>query len=75
MIYVRLSETNKNINEFIVGAQTRGLLYIDMFKVYWSLCELLSPVYNRWYNYEFYGWVDDITSFEVDWSHGADLHM
>ena len=23
----------------------------------------------------FYGWVDDITSFEVDWSHGADLHM
>ena len=49
MIYVRLSGTNKNIpvNEFIIGAQTRGLLYIDMVKVYWSLCELLSPVYNR----------------------------
>ena len=62
-------------NEFIIGAQTRGLLYIDMVKVNWSLCELLSPVYNRWCNYECYGWVDDITSFEVDWSHGEDLHM
>ena len=36
---------------------------------------MFSPVYNRWYYYELYGWIEDLTSFEVAWSQCADVHM